>query len=208
MKRNLSASVYTALTVCAIAALGFITTSGPAAADKADTTLEHMVDVAPLMDMRQDDMRKLNFHSSPKKVSENDFISEDGGEGYLADYHGKVVLLNFWATWCAPCRHEMPQLSELQTMLGGDDFEVVTLATGRNMVPAMEKFFAEIEVDNLPLHRDPKQKLSREMAVLGLPATLILDPQGREIARLQGDADWSSENARAIIQAVIDQTAD
>nr|WP_243694356.1 TlpA disulfide reductase family protein [Shimia isoporae] len=153
--------------------------------------------------MREGDMRKLNFHSVSKDISSNPFISEDGEEITLADYKGKVVLLNFWATWCAPCRHEMPMLSELQTQLGGDDFEVVTVATGRNMVPAMKKFFAEIEVNNLPLHRDPKQKLARDMAVLGLPATVIIDADGKEIARLQGDADWSSENARAIVDAII-----
>jgi hypothetical protein len=73
------------------------------------------------------------------------------------------------------------------------------------MVPAMQKFFNEIEVTNLPLHRDPKQAVAREMAVFGLPATIIMDREGREIARLQGDADWSSENARAILLAVIGQ---
>nr|WP_093322847.1 TlpA disulfide reductase family protein [Shimia haliotis] len=161
------------------------------------------VTIENLTEMRDGDMRKLNFHSDPKKVSTNAFISEDGEDITLDAYEGKIVLLNFWATWCAPCRHEMPMLSELQTQLGGDAFEVVTIATGRNMVPAMKKFFEEIGVDNLPLHRDPKQKLARDMAVLGLPATLIIDANGQEIARLQGDADWSSENARAIVAALI-----
>jgi thiol-disulfide isomerase/thioredoxin len=153
--------------------------------------------------MREGDMRKLNFHSESKPISDKPFISQDGGDGTLAQYHGQIVLLNFWATWCAPCRHEMPMLSELQAELGGDDFQVVTLATGRNMMPAMKKFFAQIEVDNLSLHRDPKQKLSRDMGVLGLPATVIINREGKEIGRLQGDADWSSENARAIIGELI-----
>ena len=153
--------------------------------------------------MRVGDMKKLNFHSDAKSISDKPYIKTDGSDGTLADHTGKVVLLNFWATWCAPCRKEMPMLSELQTELGSDTFEVVTLATGRNTLPAMKKFFNEINVENLPLHRDPKQKIARDMAVLGLPITVILDAQGQEIARLRGDADWSSDNAKDILRAVI-----
>ncbi len=195
MKLNGSALVYTGLAAIAIATLFFITLKPTAEAETRD--------YSAIVDMRADDMRKLNFHAAPKEVSQNKFVTEDGGEATLGDYRGKVILLNFWATWCAPCRHEMPMLSELQSELGGEDFEVLTLATGRNMVPAMKKFFDEIGVTNLPLHRDPKQAVAREMAVFGLPATIVLDREGREIARLQGDADWSSENARAILTAVI-----
>ncbi len=197
MKVNGSALVYTGLAAIAIAALSFVALNPSAEAE--------IRDYSALENMRDGDMRKLNFHSAPKEVSQKSFITEDGGEATLGDYKGKVVLLNFWATWCAPCRHEMPMLSALQAELGGDDFEVVTLATGRNMVPAMQKFFNEIDVTNLPLHRDPKQAVAREMAVFGLPATIIMDREGREIARLQGDADWSSDNARAILLAVIGQ---
>lgn len=195
MKVNGSALVYTGLAAIAIAALSFVALKPSAEAETRD--------FSAVAEMREGDMRKLNFHSAPKEVSQNSFLTEDGGEATLGDYKGKVVLLNFWATWCAPCRHEMPMLSELQTELSGADFEVLTLATGRNMVPAMQKFFDEIGVDNLPLHRDPKQSVAREMAVFGLPATIIIDRAGKEIARLQGDADWSSENARAILSAVI-----
>ena len=99
-------------------------------------------------------------------------------------------------------------LADLQAQLGGDNFKVVTLATGRNPLPAIKKFFTEIGVDNLPLHRDPKQKVARDMGVLGLPITVILNPEGQEIARLQGDAVWNSDSALAILRAVINaQTA-
>ncbi len=165
-------------------------------------------DMSEIAAMRSGDMMKLNFHSDPKSVSEQAYIKDDGTEGALADHEGKIVLLNFWATWCAPCRKEMPMLSELQSELGGDEFEVVTLATGRNALPAMKKFFADIDVDNLPLHRDPKQKIARDMGVLGLPITVILNQEGQEIARLRGDADWSSENAKDILRAIINDTQD
>ena len=121
-----------------------------------------------------------------------------------SEYAGKHVVLNFWATWCAPCRHEMPHLSELQAELGGDSFEVVTVATGVNQRPAMERFLAEIGVDNLPKHTDGNSALARDMGVIGLPVTLILDPEGQEIARLIGDADWASDNAKDILTALIE----
>lgn len=162
-------------------------------------------DTAKIEAMRVGDMMKLNFHSEAKAVSDQAYIKDDGSEGTLDDHTGKIVLLNFWATWCAPCRKEMPMLAELQTELGGDTFEVVTLATGRNAPPAMKKFFKDIGVDNLPLHRDPKQKIARDMAVLGLPITVVLNTEGQEIARLRGDADWSSDTAKEILRAIIAQ---
>jgi thiol-disulfide isomerase/thioredoxin len=160
-------------------------------------------DVAAAEAMREGDMRKLNFHSPPVTTSDVAFTGEDGSEMTLADFNGKYVVLNFWATWCAPCRVEMPHLSALQTAMGGDQIEVVTIATGRNPLPVMQRFFDEIEVDNLPLHTDPRQSLARGMGVLGLPVTVILDPEGFEVARMQGEADWSSENAMAILQALM-----
>jgi thiol-disulfide isomerase/thioredoxin len=158
---------------------------------------------ADVAGLREGDMRKLNFHAEPVPAGVEVFETFEGGEMTLADYEGKHVVLNFWATWCAPCRKEMPTLSALQTAMGGEDFEVVTIATGRNDPVGMQQFFEEIGVDNLPLHRDPQQRLAREMGVLGLPITVIIDPEGMEIARLQGDADWSSESAMAIAAALV-----
>jgi len=102
-----------------------------------------VADNAAIEALREGDMRKLNIHSEPMPGSDVTFVHEDG-----------------WATWCAPCRKEMPDLAELQTELSGDTFEVVTIATGRNPRPAMEAFFDEIGVDNLPLHTDSKTTTS------------------------------------------------
>ncbi len=161
-------------------------------------------DMSALEAMREGDMKKLSFHSEARATSEKTYIREDGSDGQLSDYAGKHVLLNFWATWCGPCRKEMPMLSDLQRELGGEDFEVVTIATGRNSPMGMKKFFEEYGVDNLPLHRDPQAELGREMGVFGLPVTVILTPDGQEIARMQGEADWSTENAKAILRALIE----
>lgn len=152
--------------------------------------------------LREGDLKKLIF-ADPVAAPTVEFTDFDGAPMTLADYKGKIVLLNFWATWCGPCRAEMPMLSELQAELGGDNFDVVTVATGRNPPPAMTRFFDSINVDNLPLHRDPQQALAREMGVLGLPMTMILDRDGNEIARLRGDAHWSSDSAKAIVTALI-----
>lgn len=163
---------------------------------------------ADLEALREGDMRKLAIHAEPQRGSDVAFESEEGGEITLAEYEGKPVLVNFWATWCAPCRVEMPQLAALQDEYGGEDFEVVTIATGRNDPAGMERFLAEIGAETLPRHKDPRQTLARDFGVLGLPVTLILDAQGQEIGRLQGEADWSSDSARAIVEALIAEAQD
>ena len=181
MKRLVCAALYTALCLCA----------NPGLADSAIEAL------------RDGSLKKLVVHSAPKPASDEAFETFDGAPVHLADYKGQVVLLNFWATWCAPCRHEMPGLDALQQDLGGADFQVVTVATGRQSPTAIRRFFEEEQITNLPMNRDPKQQLARTMAVLGLPVTVILDRDGNEIARLQGDAEWNSDSARAIITALI-----
>ena len=187
MKTLVSALVYTALSLGAIAA-------------------PHLAqaDLAAVADLRDGDMKKLVLSETPELVPATRFLlADDAGEGSLEDYRGKYVLLNFWATWCAPCRKEMPQLAELQSEFGGENFEVLTIATGRNSPAGIKNFFQEIGVTNLPRHQDPKQTLARDMAIFGLPITVIIDPEGREIARLRGDADWSSDSAKAIIAALV-----
>ena len=200
MRLKSSALLYTGLALGAILGLSaFVLTPG----DSATPPPVASVDTAAAQDLRAGDMKKLIFHPAPKPVPATGFTTFDDAPLSLADWRGKWVLVNFWATWCAPCRKEMPMLAELQTELGGDAFEVVTIATGRNPPPAMEAFFQEISVTNLPLHRDPQQALARDLGILGLPITLILDPAGQEVARLQGDADWASDSAKAVLRALI-----
>lgn len=152
--------------------------------------------------LREGDMKKLVFVETPKNVPDAVLVDENNSEQSLSEHLGSWVVLNFWATWCAPCRKEMPTLSNLQTQMEteGLPVEVVTVATGRNSVTGISKFLAEIEVTNLPQWRDPKQALARSMGILGLPITVILDPEGNEIARLRGDAYWDSASAVAILR--------
>ena len=154
-------------------------------------------DVAAL---REGDMKKLAFHSTPVTLSDVVLLDAADAPASLSDYHGKWVVLNFWATWCAPCRHEMPSLDRLQAAL--PQIAVVPVATGRNAVPSIERFYAEAEIMNLPVLRDPRSELSRSASVMALPVTLILNPQGQEVARLIGDADWESDSAKAVLTAL------
>ena len=132
-------------------------------------------------------------------------LTSDSGIYSLSELADRPLLINFWATWCAPCRKEMPELSAVQQTLGGADLIVLTVATGPNPPAKIAEFFETIGVSNLPAHRDPRQNLARAMNVLGLPVTAILDRDGAEIARLLGDANWHSDSALAILRAVIAQ---
>ncbi|MCF2871163.1 TlpA family protein disulfide reductase [Octadecabacter sp. G9-8] len=171
------------------------------ASGSGETPTVPEIDFTAVEEMRQGDMLKLRLGAD--RGSDVVFTHEDGSDLTLDAYQGKYVLVNFWATWCAPCRKEMPHLSQLQDELGGAEFEVVTIATGVNQRPAMERFLAEIDVDNLPLHTDANSALARDMGVVGLPVTLVLNPEGFEIARLIGDADWASDTAKAILAALM-----
>ena len=148
-------------------------------------------------------MKKLSFHATAKDPYDAIFTDPDDVAHTLAEYQGKFVVLNMWATWCPPCRKEMPSINRLQQQLGGDKFAVVTIATGRNTLAGIRKFFDTASITDLPILLDPSQSMARSMGVLGLPVTVILNPQGQEIARLTGDAEWDSESALAIIKSLI-----
>lgn len=146
---------------------------------------------------------KLQLHEEPYPGTDVTFSDPDGGEHSLAEYEGKVVLLNFWATWCTPCLKEMPSLDRLQAALGGDQFAVVPIATSRNPMPAINRFFDRAEIENLPILLDPDRSLAAEFGAFSLPLTVLLNAEGQEIGRLTGDAEWDSDSAIAIIEALI-----
>ncbi|MFT4150329.1 MAG: TlpA disulfide reductase family protein [Paracoccaceae bacterium] len=151
-------------------------------------------------DLRDGDMKKLVLHDTPKSVPEAALLDGDDAPRALGEYRGRWVVLNFWATWCAPCRKEMPSLDRLQAALPG--VAVVPVATGRNPVDGIHRFYDEAGVTNLPVLRDPTSAFGRQMGVLALPVTVIVDPEGREVARLIGDADWDSPSALAVLKAL------
>ena len=130
--------------------------------------------------------------AEPQSVSELQFVNEDDRALTLADFHGKTVLLNIWATWCVPCREEMPALDRLQTELGGPAFEVLALSIDRQGVPEVKKFYEEYDLEALQIYVDASGKAARDLGVVGIPTTLLIDHNGNEIGRMVGPVEWDA----------------
>lgn len=142
--------------------------------------------------------------AKPADLPPVEFVATDGSPKSIAEWKGKVVLLNLWATWCGPCREEMPALDRLKASLAGDDFDVVALSIDRTGLEKPKKFLQEIGVRNLELYNNSSGKLAQSLKAFGMPTTLLLDRQGRELGRLVGPAEWDSDDAVALIKAAIE----
>jgi thiol-disulfide isomerase/thioredoxin len=153
--------------------------------------------------LSQGQMAAFVFRKEPAALPPIKFQDAEGRERTLADWKGKTVLLNLWATWCLPCRKEMPSLDRLQKELGSEKFEVVAISIDRKGLEASKKFLDETKVERLGLYVDATARASTELRAIGLPATILIDPEGREIGRLLGPAEWDSEDAKHLIRAIL-----
>jgi Thiol-disulfide isomerase and thioredoxins len=154
-------------------------------------------------DLSKGHMAAFVFKKEPEPLPDFKFFDGTGAERSLADWRGKVVLLNLWATWCAPCRKEMPALDRLQQALGSEHFEVVALSVDRGGAEVSRKFLNQIDVKALGLYVDPTTRATSQLKAVGLPVTILIDGDGREIGRLTGPAEWDSEDAKRLIRAVL-----
>jgi thiol-disulfide isomerase/thioredoxin len=145
--------------------------------------------------------------TGPKPVPALTFFDADGEEVRLADFQGEVVVLNLWATWCAPCRREMPSLDRLQARYGGNGLEVIALSLDRGDVAKIREFFEELGISSLAIYQDPKARAGRELGAPGLPTTIVIDRTGQEVGRLLGPAEWDSPEALAVIEALLGASA-
>ena len=138
-----------------------------------------------------------------KPVADAAFQNGEGKALNLSQWKGRVILVNLWATWCAPCRKEMPALAQLQTELGSDQFEVVAISIDRKGVEASAAFLKDTGAQSLKLYVEPSSAIVNSLQAIGLPATLLIDRQGKEIGRLLGPADWASPEAQTLIKAAL-----
>jgi thiol-disulfide isomerase/thioredoxin len=134
-----------------------------------------------------------------------DLAFEDlqGRPAKLSDFRGKVVVLNLWATWCAPCREEMPSLGRLQQAFAKEPVVVLALSVDRAGPARVESFLREVGVDNLAVYRDPQATATRSLKIPGLPATILVDRQGREAGRVLGIAQWDGPEAQRSVAALL-----
>lgn len=139
----------------------------------------------------------------PETVPAIHFTDQDGKGLTLADFRGKLVVLNVWATWCAPCRAEFPRLDHLQAEMGGADLAVLALSVDLGGRKQVDRFYDEIKVKNLAEYLDPSGESAKTLGLRGLPTTLILDRQGREVARIEGEVAWDGPEVKALLQKLI-----
>ena len=144
----------------------------------------------------------MTLHEAPRELPELRFVGGEQNAVALSDFRGRTVLLNLWATWCPPCVEEMPMLDALQAELGGPNFEVVALSVDRGGVAPIRAFYERIDVERLDVYVDPSAMAVEELGALGLPTTLLIDPNGREIARLAGPAVWNSPAMIAFLEGL------
>jgi thiol-disulfide isomerase/thioredoxin len=143
----------------------------------------------------------------PLQMPEAGFEDKLGDKLSLKDFQGKVVILNFWATWCGPCVIEMPTLDRLQAKLGGKDLAVVAVALDRDGIKKAAPFYRQTGVANLTLYTDRRSQLFEELDGKNLPTTFIIDRDGKVVGKLVGAAAWDSDAAISLIRHYMDNKA-
>ena len=159
---------------------------------------------APEAAVKAGQMAAYVKNKAPEALPELSFNDSSGKTLSLADFKGKTLLLNLWATWCAPCREEMGSLNRLQQALGSDKFEVVALSLDRKGAEASQKFLDETKATSLKLYIDATAKQGTVLGIVGMPTTILIDKEGRELGRLAGPAEWDSDEAKKLIKAAME----
>ena len=157
-----------------------------------------VVDLSPYTTGQMQDFEVFDV---PQELPAIPFYDREGREILFGDLSGKVLLINIWATWCEPCKEEMPTLVDLQERLGGNDFEVVTISVDWQGYEVMDEFFTEYGITSLTAYWDNSGLLPGQLEVIGLPLTILVDAEGRWIGRIDGPAEWNSADALALIRA-------
>ena len=173
-----------------------------------DPACRGAVDLArQLAPLAHGEVAALTMATAPLRLPDLAFDDADGRPRRLSDWRGRTVLVNLWATWCVPCRKEMPALEGLQTRLGGPDFEVVAVNIDTRDPEKPKNFLKEANVTRLGYFSDEKAKVFQDLKNIGkapgMPTSVLIDGQGCEIANLAGPAEWASDDAIALIKAAV-----
>ena len=164
--------------------------------------------IAPLA---HGEVAALTMATAPLRLPDLAFEDADGKPKKLSDWRGKTVLVNLWATWCVPCRREMPALDSLQTKLGGKDFEVVAINIDTRDAEKPKNFLKDANLTGLSYFSDQKAKVFQDLKnigkALGMPTSVLVDGQGCEIANIAGPAEWASDDAIKLIKAALQPAA-
>ena len=149
-----------------------------------------------------------NFQATepPRPLPEIPFLVDGDVERTITAYRGKGVVLNFWATWCTPCVLEMPSIDRLHAAVAGDGIAVLALSEDRNGTAAVERFFRRRGIKNLAALIDRHGKLFHALEIAGLPTTLLVDAEGREVGRVVGPLEWDTPEALALVRACLGKT--
>lgn len=175
-----------------------------------DATCRPAVDVAKkVAPFARGEVAAVNVAESPLKIPDLAFQDASGQKVTLERFRGRTVLLNLWATWCVPCRKEMPALDALEAKLGGPGFQVVAVNIDTRDPNKPKAFLKEIGVQHLAYYADPEAKVFQDLKAIGrafgMPTTLLVDPKGCEIGTIAGPADWASDDAVKLIKAALDK---
>lgn len=187
------------------AVYGIATLTGNAGGDKACRPAVALAQkVAPFA---RGEVAAVSVAKRPLKVPDLTFQDATGAQKSLADFRGRTLLLNLWATWCVPCRKEMPTLDALQGKLGGEDFQVVAVNIDTRDPDKPKAFLKELGIRHLAYYADPSAKVFQDLKAIGraigLPTTLLVDPHGCEIGTIAGPAEWASDDAVKLIRAAL-----
>src|SRR5271165_3023647 len=178
-------------------------TARPAGKAASDCPADSVRLAAKLAPLAKDDLAALTVATEPRRAEQFAFQREDGGKLTLADFRGRAVLLNLWATWCVPCRAEMPALDRLQAAKGDQAFEVVAVNVDTARLERRAAFLDGIGVKSLARYADPSgdafEALRKDGKALGLPVTLLIDGAGCEIGVAAGAVNWDSADALTLI---------
>ena len=177
---------------------------GPAGDSACNGAVDLARKIAPLA---QGEVAALTMATTPLRLPDLAFEDADGKPRKLSDWRGKTVLVNLWATWCVPCRKEMPALDSLQTKLGGKDFEVVAVNIDTRDPDKPKNFLKEAHLTGLSYYSDQKAKIFQDLKnigkALGMPTSVLVDAKGCEIANIAGPAEWASDDAVKLIKAAM-----